>query len=317
VERLQPSPLSAPVITSPADGAVVGSGAVAFAGTAAPGATVSLFTEDGAQAPPSTQSDAGGHWALDDAGLAPGTYTFAAQAFTADGESPASAPVRVTVAAATATPTATATASATSPPAPSATATSPPPSATPAATAPPPPSTTPSPVAGRTLIAQRRAGTVLVKVPGRRRPVALGARRTLPVGATVDATRGRVRLVAAAGRPGATQTADVSGGVFTVTQTNGRTPVTQLRLAGGRPACARPGRATTRELWVSSPGGGFRTRGLHSAATGRSATWLTRDSCAGTLTRVTRGTVEVQDLGTRRAVVVRSGHRYLARSTRR
>jgi hypothetical protein len=49
----------------------------------------------------------------------------------------------------------------------------------------------------------------------------------------------------------------------------------------------------------------------------RGTTWLTQDSCAGTLTRVTHGVVQVQDEVRHKRVLVRAGHRYLARARRR
>ena len=41
-----------------------------------------------------------------------------------------------------------------------------------------------------------------------------------------------------------------------------------------------------------------------------------KDTCAGTLTRVMRGTVQVRDLVKRRNVLVKAGHSYLAQSRR-
>jgi hypothetical protein len=40
---------------------------------------------------------------------------------------------------------------------------------------------------------------------------------------------------------------------------------------------------------------------------------LTEDTCAGTRTRVTEGSVAVRDLNRKRTVIVRAGHSYLAR----
>jgi hypothetical protein len=41
---------------------------------------------------------------------------------------------------------------------------------------------------------------------------------------------------------------------------------------------------------------------------------MTEDRCDGTLTRVLTGAVRVRDLRRHRTVVVRAGHRYLARA---
>ena len=48
-------------------------------------------------------------------------------------------------------------------------------------------------------------------------------------------------------------------------------------------------------------------------ATVRGTKWLVQDSCAGTLTRVTKGAVTVRDNVKHTTVVVRAGKRYLAR----
>jgi hypothetical protein len=89
--------------------------------------------------------------------------------------------------------------------------------------------------------------------------------------------------------------------------------VTQLFLAGGRPASCKPGsKAPIRELWGDGKGR-FQTRGLYAAATVRGTTWRTQDRCDGTLVVVTKGVVAVRDLRLRRTVLVRAGQRYLAR----
>ncbi|MGH3131683.1 MAG: hypothetical protein ACRDNX_12775, partial [Gaiellaceae bacterium] len=68
-----------------------------------------------------------------------------------------------------------------------------------------------------------------------------------------------------------------------------------------------------RRLWGSGTGS-FRTRGRHSAATVRGTTWLVEDRCDGTLTRVTSGSVLVNDFVKKRQVVVSAGKSYLAAS---
>ena len=49
-----------------------------------------------------------------------------------------------------------------------------------------------------------------------------------------------------------------------------------------------------RRLWGKGHGR-FRTSGHYSAATVRGTKWLMEDRCDGTVTRVVRGTVEVED----------------------
>ena len=59
--------------------------------------------------------------------------------------------------------------------------------------------------------------------------------------------------------------------------------------------------------------GRFVTRGRTAVATVRGTAWFTRDTCAGTLVKVTSGTVAVNDLVRKRTVIVRAGRSYLAR----
>jgi len=78
-------------------------------------------------------------------------------------------------------------------------------------------------------------------------------------------------------------------------------PVTTLRLTGPsiRDACgdavaARREPRPVRRLWGNGRGR-FRTAGRYSAATVRGTWWLVEDRCDGTLTRVRRGEVEIED----------------------
>jgi ferric-dicitrate binding protein FerR (iron transport regulator) len=59
--------------------------------------------------------------------------------------------------------------------------------------------------------------------------------------------------------------------------------------------------------------GRFRTRGRHSTATVRGTKYLVKDDCNGTLTLVKEGRVVVRDFRRHRTVIVKTGHRYLAR----
>ncbi|HKP21112.1 MAG TPA: hypothetical protein VJT68_06320, partial [Thermoleophilaceae bacterium] len=73
-------------------------------------------------------------------------------------------------------------------------------------------------------------------------------------------------------------------------------------------------RDPVRRLWGRDRGGRFRTFGRHSQATVRGTKWLTKDTCAGTLTVVRKGAVMVRDFARHRNVLVRAGHRYFARA---
>jgi hypothetical protein len=159
---------------------------------------------------------------------------------------------------------------------------------------------------------------------------------TIPLGASIDARKGRVRLYAAPDRSGKVQAASFYSGVFRVVQ---RGSVTELQLRGPKPRCgSRPSassstetaaggkaakkkkkkkqgkrkKARKRRLWGSGRGR-FRTRGRFSAATVRGTKWLVEDSCRSTTTRVKSGVVTVRDFERRRTIRLRAGDRYVAR----
>lgn len=187
----------------------------------------------------------------------------------------------------------------------------------------------PAPVLGKTVVAIAAKGTALMKLPGSRRWVELGAATELPVGTRIDARRGVARLSSALARAGRTQSARFSGGVFEVRQRRRGRGMTDIILRGRMPACpgttARPAAEAAargasrrgRRLWGSDGGGRWRTHGQNSVATVRGTRWLTEDRCGGTLTRVTNGAVVVRNRRTGRRVLVRAGRSYLARAPRR
>ena len=67
----------------------------------------------------------------------------------------------------------------------------------------------------------------------------------------------------------------------------------------------------------SSAKGKYRTRGRYSSATVRGTAWTVTDRCDGTLTTVQRHTVSVQDFVRHVTVLVRQGHRYLAKAPKK
>ena len=156
-----------------------------------------------------------------------------------------------------------------------------------------------SPQLGRSFVVSQVSGTVLVKPSGSARSSRLTGRRTIPVGSTVDATRGKVRLVGAVNRSGGTQAGVFYAGAFKATQARRTRAVVDLRLVGGSfagcgtgAASAAAARRRVRGLWGIAKGR-FRTRGRHSAATIRGTKWLTEDKCHSTLVASERGTVTV------------------------
>ena len=170
------------------------------------------------------------------------------------------------------------------------------------------------PVLGKAVDARVVSGVVLIRLPGSNSFVPLSHDSQIPVGATVDATNGRVRVESALPN-GKTQSADFFKGQFVVTQV--KSGLTTLALAGGSfAACGKAGRAASaakntviRKLWGSGKGK-FQTKGRYAAAAIRGTTWLTTDRCNGTQVRVTQGKVTVTSLKTRRTHVVSKGQTF-------
>ncbi|MGH3130999.1 MAG: hypothetical protein ACRDNX_09300 [Gaiellaceae bacterium] len=199
----------------------------------------------------------------------------------------------------------------------------------------------PPPVFGQSVNAVF-TGTVLVN----------GVRVTdpsqIPLGAIIDVTNGRITITVATAA-GGTETLTAYQGKFTIAQlveesklkrstssAAATVSITELRLVGGdfgqcgtlakaKPKKKKKAKAKTRRtaaaaadpakpvrrLWGSGKGK-FRTKGRYSSATVRGTIWLTQDQCNGTLTRVTQGSVTVNDFVKKRQVVVRAGKSYLA-----
>jgi Bacterial Ig-like domain len=203
------------------------------------------------------------------------------------------------------------------------------------------------PVPGKSVQVRVVSGDVYIKLPkgasGRAAGppagfVPLKGAANIPVGSQLDTEDGRVALTSAADTGGAkVQTSDFYQGIFEVKQ---RVPkkkpkkpaalITDLVLKGQLPSsqCAplKGAQAATAnkkkgpksvlgQLWGNGKGK-FRTSGKYSSATVRGTIWLVQDLCEGTLTKVTRGTVQVRDLKRHKTVTVKAGHSYLARAQR-
>ncbi len=178
----------------------------------------------------------------------------------------------------------------------------------------------PQPVLAQSATALLVKGTVLVKAPGATTATPITKDSALiKVGSSVDATHGTVKLVTAIGKGTKTQSGQFGGGAFALQQSPKGHGLTDIVMRGGSlvKSCAAKtsaGAAAARERHIlSNAHGRFRTRGRYSTATVRGTKWLTRDTCKGTLTKVTRGTVIVRDLVKRRTVRVKAGHSYLAK----
>jgi VCBS repeat protein len=220
--------------------------------------------------------------------------------------------------------------------------TTPPPAAAPQAPAPPPP-----PVPGKSVVVRVVSGQVFVKYPPGYTPRAAGPAKgfvpltgaaNIPVGSQVDTKKGRVALTSASDTGGVkTQSSDFYQGIFQVKQTvpkkKPKKPAaltTDLVMKGqiARSQCAplkgaraaavskkKGPKSVLGKLWGNGKGK-FRTSGKYSSATVRGTIWLVQDRCDGTLTKVTRGTVRVQDFKRKKTVTVKAGHSYLARAQR-
>ncbi|RKQ92267.1 Ig-like protein group 3 [Solirubrobacter pauli] len=169
------------------------------------------------------------------------------------------------------------------------------------------------------VVTPKPGGTVLVKAKGETTFAPLDVTKGIPLGSEVDVRKGRVTLTSIP-RPGAApQSADFYGGIFLVTQRGG---ITDLKLSEPLTGCPKSGKASaaagkkSRKLWGNGKGS-FRTSGKYSAATIRGTIWLVQDTCTTTLTRVTQGTVQVQDFVKKTKVLVKKGKPYTARAKRR
>jgi hypothetical protein len=172
----------------------------------------------------------------------------------------------------------------------------------------------PPPVNGASTDVTPVSGTVLVNG----RPLSAGER--VPNGATVDTTNGTITLESVS-PSGTLQKANFDGGVFKVSQP--KNGITTLTLTGGDfGACSTKGRrlvsasqggptTVVRSLWGNGHGQ-YETKGRYAAATVRGTYWNTQDRCDGTLIRVRRGVVTVDDLVKHKIVNVTAGHTYLA-----
>jgi hypothetical protein len=174
------------------------------------------------------------------------------------------------------------------------------------------------PVFHKSVVVRAVSGKVRVRRPGSNDFVEVSGSEGIPLGSTVDTLAGVVELTSVPKAGGAPQSARFYEGVFKVTQTGS---ITNLALTEPLASCRGGGRAAAttkkrkRHLWGDGKGS-FRTNGKYSSATVRGTKWLVQDSCAGTLTRVVRGSVTVRDRVKRKTVVVRAGKSYLAKPRR-
>lgn len=175
----------------------------------------------------------------------------------------------------------------------------------------------PAPVFGKTVNVVPAGGTVRVQPPHGHRFRPLFSLTQIKVGSTIDTTAGKVQLTSAKDRLGTPQTANFFAGRFKVLQPRKGKPITDIKLEGkldcGKPAkgSASASGSRSRKVWGSGHGN-FRSEGQHGSATVRGTIWLTQDRCDGTLFRVRRGVVTVEDFTLHRTVKIHKGQSYLA-----
>jgi hypothetical protein len=176
------------------------------------------------------------------------------------------------------------------------------------------------PELGKTVGVEPVDGLIRVRKPDDKGFGALDPNGTVPTGTVIDATRGKVMLTTAVSA-NKTQTATFWGGVFQVRQSRTGHGYTDLYLRGpslgkcpARGQAASSAKRRSRSLWGKDRRGRYRTHGRNSVATVRGTTWLTTETCAGTVTWVRQGAVAVRDKHRKRTVLVRAGHAYLAHS---
>jgi DNA-binding beta-propeller fold protein YncE len=175
----------------------------------------------------------------------------------------------------------------------------------------------PAPAFAKTVNVVPVGGTVRIQPPHGHRFRRLLSLTQIKVGSTIDTTSGKVQLTSAKDRLGTTQTADFFDGRFKVLQPRKGKPITQIKLEGkldcGKPAkgSATASRSRSRKVWGSGHGN-FRSEGQHGSATVRGTIWLTQDRCDGTLFRVRRGVVTIEDFTLHRKLKLHPGQQYLA-----
>ena len=132
----------------------------------------------------------------------------------------------------------------------------------------------------------------------------------------------RCELSSVPRKGGPVQTALFYDGLFVVTQVGGITilrlsePLAKCPTGKAASAAAKKKKPKSRRLWGDGSGA-FRTQGRYSAATVRGTKWLVQDSCAGTLTRVARGVIQVNDFVRHKKLVLRKGKHYTAKPKKR
>lgn len=173
----------------------------------------------------------------------------------------------------------------------------------------------PPPVLGKSFSATTFVGLVYVKRPHAKRFSLLGADGLLPIGTVLDVRKGTVQITATSGN--GTYSGYFYKGEFQLAQRKRAGAPADLQLLGGKfrgcPAAVRPAAKARpiRRLWAET-NGPFRVIGRFSSGTAHGTKWLTADSCGGTQTSVSSGSVLVRDFVKRRDTTLGPGNQYYA-----
>jgi streptogramin lyase len=166
------------------------------------------------------------------------------------------------------------------------------------------------------ITVKKVSGAVFLRAPDSTTFDSFSGTRRVEVGTEIEASNGKVSISASSGQRG-----DFYQGRFIILVAPSQPKVIELDLSGSSFRDCRQSRALTsaqdppprRRLWGHAKGK-FLTRGRYSVTSVRGTTWLTTDSCGGTIARVTTGTIQVSDLLRNRNVVLRRGKNYLAKA---
>jgi hypothetical protein len=201
---------------------------------------------------------------------------------------------------------------------------------TPPTPPPPPPEEGPAPQHGIQLIGSPASGTVKFKPPGQTAYIVLTGITTIPVNSLIDTRGSEVHLTAAKG-PYASETEDKSvnfgGGLFRILQSSATNSLATAKLVqklhcangGGGSAKASAGSPTAvtssrrrRRLWGSGSGS-YATSGGGGTGSVIGTTWLTQDTCRGTLFYVAEGTgINVFDFSSKKTIPLGPGQKYFS-----
>ncbi len=201
-----------------------------------------------------------------------------------------------------------------------------------------------APTLGRTFNISTVSGLVLVKVHGVFVP--LTQLRQFPQNTVIDALKGTLKLITAAGgHPTAdvaakskkgkgkkgkvkTQTGNFGGAVFKISQAGSGLATLALvesafkgapsfaECKGGKKAAdviATAASSKTLQLLHATAKGKFKTKGKYAAATVRGTKWTTADRCNGTQVHVITDSVSVTDFVHHKTIILHAGQTYLAK----